>query len=69
MYLMDMLDNDLMKIRKIQEYRYDRYKLYSRRVLVLTSGVPFHRELHDEFLKSLHHVVFLPLNLDAIILC
>lgn len=67
MYYVDLLDNDLMKLRMLKEYRHERYKRDGRRVLVLTSNADFHRELHREFLDVLHHVHLLPLNLNSVI--
>lgn len=66
MYLVDLLDNDLMKMLAVQEYRYERYSQDGRRVLVLTSDADFHREIHRDYLGSFHHIVYLPLNLNSV---
>lgn len=66
-YFMDLLDNDLMKMRTIREYNTDLYKRVGKKVLVLTSYANFHRTLHMKELQAIRHVEFLPLNLNKVV--
>src|SRR5690625_3274465 len=66
-YFMDMLDNDLMKLRTIGEYRKERYKRDGRKVLVLTSNADFHYNFHKEALKLIKHVEFMPISAKQVV--
>lgn len=62
MYFVDLLDNDLMKLQLISEYRKEEYMRNGRKVLVLTSNSGFHYKFHKELLSHIQHLEFLPIN-------
>ncbi|WP_077319079.1 hypothetical protein [Virgibacillus proomii] len=67
MYLMDLLGNDLMKIDELRHYRKEEYERDGRKVLVLTSGAEFHKDLHQQLLGHMNHVEYLFVNLNETI--
>lgn len=66
MYLVDMLDNDLMKMLAVREYRLERYKQDGRKVLILTSEADFHKQFHESQLGDFYHFKYVSLNLNGI---
>lgn len=67
MYFMDMLDNDLMKLNLISEYRKERYERDGRKILVLTSNSSFHYNFHKKSLNHIKHVKFMPLGANQVV--
>jgi len=67
MFFMDLLDNDLMKIFSICEYRQELYNRIGRRVLVLTSPSEIHKRMHEALLSSIQHITYLPVNVNSVI--
>jgi|SRR5690625_324065 len=66
-YFMDLLDNDLMKIRIIEEYRKERYDRDGRKVLALTSKTNFHLEFHKEKLNYIKHIEYLTVDSGKVV--
>src|SRR5699024_5612846 len=56
-YLVDMLDNDLTKLRNIANYSDEEYQRDGRKVIVLTTNQPFHKPLHELYVMG-HHFIF-----------
>jgi len=66
-YFVDMLGNDMMKLRDVREYKREDYKRDGRKMLVLTSAAGFHKEKQQEILGVMPHVEFLELNFSNMI--
>lgn len=58
MYLVNLLDSDLVKINQIRQYRKEDYEREGREVLVV-SHIP---KAHAEFLEGYPHVKYLQIN-------
>jgi len=56
-YLVDMLDNDLTKLRNIANYSDEEYQRDGRKVIVLTTNQPFHKPIHELYIMG-HHFIF-----------
>lgn len=56
-YLVNLLDTDMIKVKHIVKYRKNQYERNGRKVLVITH--PNIRTIHEALLKDIHHVEFL----------
>src|SRR5699024_4567866 len=65
-YLVDMLDNDLTKLRDVARYNGDStYHDDARKVIVITSNQKFHKPIHELYLRG-KYFIFLPIKLKGI---
>lgn len=56
LYLANLLDNDLSKIKDVRGYNKDRYTEDGRRALLLTTENEFHKPVHEAYLYGPHYV-------------
>ena len=64
-YLVDMLDNDLTKLREIAEYSESEYESDTRKVIVLTTNQACHKPIHELYLLG-KHFIFHPIKLKYV---
>src|SRR5699024_8750804 len=56
-YLVDMLDNDLTKLRNIANYSDEEYQRDGKKIIVLTTNQPFNKPIHEHYIMG-HHIIF-----------
>lgn len=67
MYFVDLLDNDLMKIEEIRNYRKEQYEHDGRKVLALTSKENFHMDFHKKMLGDISHIDYLTVDARKVV--
>ncbi|MFS0815415.1 winged helix-turn-helix domain-containing protein [Lysinibacillus sp. 1P01SD] len=63
-YFVNLLDNDLAKIRHLKQYHKDKFEVDKRKVMILTND--HFNKMHKEMLKDYHHMYYLNESVESL---
>jgi len=66
-YFVDLLNNDLMKIYDIKNYRKEDFERDGKKMLVLTSNANFHMYYHKQMLSDIQHIEYITADLKEVV--